>query len=167
MIIVTHSEMILNALATRLIVFDGGKVTLFEGTYQDFLDRVGWESENEAPQAGADENISEKQPVNRKHLRRIKAELINERSRTLRLLQDKIDGIEKEIIKLEEKTGQDNSDLLDASVAGSGEDIKRLSKAIHASRLRIDKLFSELEVLHDELDSRSKEFEDKLSAMEA
>jgi ATP-binding cassette subfamily F protein 3 len=166
-IIVTHSEMILNALATRLIVFDGGKVTLFEGTYQDFLDRVGWESENEAPQAGADENISEKQPVNRKHLRRIKAELINERSRTLRLLQDKIDGIEKEIIKLEEKTGQDNSDLLDASVAGSGEDIKRLSKAIHASRLRIDKLFSELEVLHDELDSRSKEFEDKLSAMEA
>jgi hypothetical protein len=33
--------------------------------------------------------------------------------------------------------------------------------------LRIDKLFPELEVLHDELDSRSKEFEDKLSAMEA
>ena len=166
-IIVTHSEMILNALATRLIVFDGGKVTLFEGTYQDFLDRVGWESENEAPQSGADENISAKQPANRKHLRRIKAELINERSRTLRSLQDKIDEIEKEIIKLEEKTGQDNSDLLDASVAGSGEDIKRLSKAIHASRLRIDKLFPELEKLHDELDSRTKEFEEKLSAMEA
>jgi len=45
-IIVTHSEMILHSVATRLIVFDDGKVTLFEGTYQDFLDRVGWKSES-------------------------------------------------------------------------------------------------------------------------
>jgi ATP-binding cassette subfamily F protein 3 len=36
-VIVTHSEMILHAMATRLIVFDDGKVTLFEGTYRDFL----------------------------------------------------------------------------------------------------------------------------------
>ena len=35
-IIVTHSEMILNAVATRLIVFDNGKVELFEGAYQEF-----------------------------------------------------------------------------------------------------------------------------------
>jgi ATP-binding cassette subfamily F protein 3 len=48
-VIVTHSEMILHAVATRLIVFDGGKATLFEGTYQDFLDRVGWS--NESPPA--------------------------------------------------------------------------------------------------------------------
>ncbi|MEK7741867.1 MAG: ABC-F family ATP-binding cassette domain-containing protein, partial [Nitrospirota bacterium] len=44
-VIVTHSEMILHAIATRLIVFDNGKATLFEGTYQDFLDRVGWNNE--------------------------------------------------------------------------------------------------------------------------
>ena len=44
-VIVTHSEMILHAIATRLIVFDNGKTTLFEGTYQDFLDRVGWNNE--------------------------------------------------------------------------------------------------------------------------
>ena len=44
-VIVTHSEMILSAIASRLIVFDEGKVTLFEGTYQDFLDRGGWKDE--------------------------------------------------------------------------------------------------------------------------
>ena len=38
-IIVTHSEMILNAIATRLIVFDDNTVKVFEGTYQDFLER--------------------------------------------------------------------------------------------------------------------------------
>ncbi len=43
--IVTHSEMILSAMATRLIVFDGGNVNLFEGTYEDFLERVGWADE--------------------------------------------------------------------------------------------------------------------------
>ena len=44
-VLVTHSEMILSAIASRLIVFDEGKVTLFEGTYQDFLDRGGWKDE--------------------------------------------------------------------------------------------------------------------------
>jgi len=52
-VIVTHSEMILHAIATRLIVFDGGKATLFEGTYQDFLDRVGWKNESPPAQPAA------------------------------------------------------------------------------------------------------------------
>ena len=43
--IATHSEMILHAVAERLIVFDGGKPWLFEGTYQDFLERAGWQDE--------------------------------------------------------------------------------------------------------------------------
>jgi ATP-binding cassette, subfamily F, member 3 len=42
---VTHSEMILHRIANRLIVFDRNTVTVFEGTYQDFLERVGWEEE--------------------------------------------------------------------------------------------------------------------------
>ncbi len=42
---VTHSEMILHRIANRLIVFDRNTVSVFEGTYQDFLERVGWEEE--------------------------------------------------------------------------------------------------------------------------
>jgi ATP-binding cassette subfamily F protein 3 len=44
-ITVTHNEDFLNNIATRLIVFNGGKVTLFEGNYQDFLKKVGWDRE--------------------------------------------------------------------------------------------------------------------------
>ena len=47
-ILATHSEMILHALAERLIVFEGGKPWLFEGTYGDFLERVGWQDEQTA-----------------------------------------------------------------------------------------------------------------------
>jgi ATP-binding cassette subfamily F protein 3 len=163
-IIVTHSEMILHALATRLIVFDDGKVTLFEGTYQDFLDRVGWENEKELIQSKAGANGSANQSSNKKLLRRVRAELINEKSRTLGALQNRIYKIESEIISLEEKTGQDNSELLDASLKSDGETIRRLSKAIHASQSRIESLFTELELLHSELDSKTREFEEKLNA---
>jgi hypothetical protein len=44
-IIVTHSELMLHALATRLIVYDNDTISLFEGTYSDFLERVGWGEE--------------------------------------------------------------------------------------------------------------------------
>ena len=44
--IVTHSEMILDAVATRLVIFDAGEVRVFEGTYRDFLERSGWQEEN-------------------------------------------------------------------------------------------------------------------------
>jgi len=163
-IIVTHSEMILHALATRLIIFDDGKVTLFEGTYQDFLDRVGWKDE-EGPVQPKNETASPSDiKVNKKQLRRIRAELINEKSKILNSLQKKIDATENEIMSLEEKIENDNNDLLDASVKGDGKTIKGLSKAIHDAKFKVDRLFYELEHLHDEYDNRSKEFEEKLSA---
>ena len=155
-IIVTHSEMILHALATRLIVFDDGKVSLFEGTYKDFLDRIGWKSENKSlkPEAGARESVI--QPLDKKLRRRIRAELINEKSKTLGTLQRRIEEIEGIIISLEKKVNQDNSDLIDASTKGDGEMIKELSKAVHEARSKIESLFAELEDLHSELDRKKK-----------
>ncbi len=44
--IVTHNERVLHALATKLIVFDRGRSIMFDGTYRDFLDRVGWADED-------------------------------------------------------------------------------------------------------------------------
>jgi ATP-binding cassette subfamily F protein 3 len=164
-IIVTHSEMILHAMATRLIVFDDEKVALFEGTYRDFLDRVGWKNENDAVQPKSAVNGTPAQTTNKKHIKRVRAELINEKSRMLRTLQAKIDEIESEIISLEEKTDRDNSDLLEASLAGDGETIKRLSKAIHGYKPRIESLFSEMELLHIELDSKTKAFEEKINSV--
>jgi len=68
-IIVTHSEMMLHSLATRLIVFDDGKVTLFEGTYQDFLDRVGWKTENDS----ATTRVKKNKPRERAAMLKMKA----------------------------------------------------------------------------------------------
>lgn len=45
LIIVSHDEDLLRALATRLIVFDGDKAFQFDGTYDEFLEQVGWVEE--------------------------------------------------------------------------------------------------------------------------
>jgi ATP-binding cassette subfamily F protein 3 len=163
-IIVTHSEMILHALATRLIVFDDGKVSLFEGTYQDFLDRVGWKSESESLKTASGVRKAVNQPPDKKLRRRIRAELINEKSRTLGALQRKIDENEGSIILLEKRVDQDNSDLINASAKGDGEAIRKLSKAVHESRSKIESLFAELEDLHSELDRKTKKFEERLNS---
>ncbi|MBI5665867.1 MAG: ABC-F family ATP-binding cassette domain-containing protein [Nitrospirae bacterium] len=100
-IIVTHSEMMLHALATRLIVFDDDKVTLFEGTYQDFLDRVGWKSENDAGMSRVKKPKTAS--INKKQLRRERAELLKRRSAAMGALQKGMDEIEDRTKEFEEE----------------------------------------------------------------
>jgi ATP-binding cassette, subfamily F, member 3 len=161
-IIVTHSEMMLHALATRLIVFDDGKVTLFEGTYQDFLDRVGWKSENEAGAPRLKKNGSRNNSVNKKQLRRERAELLNKKSKTMSALQKNIDDAEKEIVRLEEKIEHDNAAIREASINGDGETIKILTKKLHHSKSLLDALFAKLDLLRMDVEGRAKEFEEEL-----
>ena len=123
-VIVTHSEMILHAIATRLIVFDDDSVKVFEGTYQDFLDRGGWKDEDAAAIRSRQTSGQKGNGTNRKDLRRIKAELINSRSRTLGPLQSRISEVEEAIMQLEQGIGQDTQALIDASVKGDGESIR-------------------------------------------
>ncbi len=164
--IVTHSEMILHAIATRLIVFDDGKVSVFEGTYQDFLGRVGWKNEINSRavnrQNGDDQNNGQTKNTNKKDMRRMRAELINSRSRILGALQKGIAEVEETIMQLEGQIEKDTQALLDASVKGSGESIKTLSKSIHESKARIDTLFDELAALTEDLNTKSGEFEERL-----
>ncbi len=41
-VMISHDEYFLKKVATKLIVFDGGKVFVFDGGYEDFLDKIGW-----------------------------------------------------------------------------------------------------------------------------
>jgi ATP-binding cassette, subfamily F, member 3 len=163
-IVVTHSEMMLHALATRLIVFDDGKVTLFEGTYQEFLDRVGWKSENESGAPRSRKN-SRNNSVNKKQLRRERAELLNKKSKTMGGLQKSMDEAEKEVLRLEEKIEQENQEIREASLRGEGEAIKILTKKLHDSKSRLDAVFARLDLLRSEMEVRTKEFEGELESL--
>jgi ATP-binding cassette subfamily F protein 3 len=164
-VIVTHSDMILHAVATRLVVFDNGSVQVFEGSYQDFLDRGGWKDERPAVGMSRQDTGHKENIPNRKDMRRIKAELINSRSRILVPLQARITDVEEEISQLEQKIEANAQELIGVSMKGDGESIKRLKKSIYESKEKIENLFDELEALNDELVVKSREFEQKLEAM--
>ena len=166
-IIATHSEMILHAVAERLIVFDGEEVSLFEGTYQDFLDRVGWQDEEPLPKPLLRIPAGEKkQRIEKKELRRLRAEIIAERSRILSPLNQDISRIEKNITDLEEQIRKNDLELVRASQAGEGSFIASLSVSIYESKRQIERLFEELEVLTDQQQLKAGEFEERLRQLE-
>lgn len=155
-IIVTHSELILHTVATRLIVFDGGEVNLFEGTYQDFLDSVGWkDEENTAALGGKKKAMPGKKAAGGKESKKARAEDTG-RAKVLGQLQNKIAEVEKAITQLEKDMEQDTQSLQEASEKGDGEAISTLSISIHEANEKIDSLFSELETLTAEHDAKSK-----------
>ena len=45
-VMVTHNEHLLEAVATRLVVFQNDGIMVFPGTYREFLEQKGWEEEN-------------------------------------------------------------------------------------------------------------------------
>ena len=46
-VIVTHSEMILRRVARKLVYFQAGTARCYPGTYDEFLERIGWEHEED------------------------------------------------------------------------------------------------------------------------
>jgi ATP-binding cassette subfamily F protein 3 len=158
-LIATHNELFLHSLATRLIVFEGDRPFLFEGSYQDFLDRRGWEDER---------NQGESLPRTggRRELRARRAEIIGERSRELSPIEKRISEREREIETLEKALDESNRALIDASAEARGDAIQDLSKKHHRLRSRIEELYTELELLLDEHEHRYRHFERMLYNLE-
>ena len=167
-IMVTHNEMFLHALAERLIVFQDESVHVFEGTYQRFLEKEGWRDEkgfvknlsasDDSPEAGA--------KFNKKELRRLRSEIITEKSKTLRPIEQQIAETENRIEALEKELTEYTEAMQKASEGGTGKKIVELSQAIYASQTTIDNLFDKLESLSKELNEKSARFEDRLKQLE-
>jgi ATP-binding cassette, subfamily F, member 3 len=165
-IFVTHSEMILKAVATRLVIFDAGSVSLFEGGYADFLERVGWADEQSiaAPDVEIKSEESQKIPT-RKDLRKLRAQIIGDKSKALSPLKKQITELEREITELETGIDRDNKALVEASKNGEGKKIESLSLAVYNARNRIEALFEELDVATGEYERKSEVFEVQLNEL--
>ncbi len=165
-IIVTHSEMILKAIATRLVVFDAGGVSLFEGGYTDFLERVGWTDEQTiaSPDVETEHEEAQKIPT-RKDLRKLRAQIIGDKSKALTPLKKQITELEHQITELERGIDRDNNALIEASRNGEGKKIESLSLAVYNARNRIEGLFEELDVATGEYERKSQIFEAQLSEL--
>ena len=170
-VIVTHNEMFLHTLANRFVVFQGGGVSVFEGSYQSFLDKIGWEDERAYPSqresVAAAVARAEREPVNRKDARKIRADILSRKSKSINPLKAQIAEVESSIERMERRLSALNNDIIAASGIGKGETIAQLSREIHQLRTGIDRLFDELEVLITELESKVREFDSEMQVLDA
>ncbi|MCZ6768136.1 MAG: ATP-binding cassette domain-containing protein, partial [Acidobacteria bacterium] len=163
-VLVTHSELILRRVANRLVVFDGGQSRLFEGGYQDFLERVGWREER-----SSQNQVTKRTPKrgrSRKELRRLRAQLVAERSQRLKPLKTRIEEVEKEMAAHEEEAKQVEALLCEAATEGERESIAKLARRSSVLQAEIQNLFEELEELIKEHESLKPEFEKRFAELE-
>jgi len=168
-IMVTHNEMFLHALAERLIVFDDDGVSLFEGGYGRFLEKGGWHDEDPPKGSGAtdDHGAPTGPTLSKKELRRRRSEILTERGKALKPVEKKtaeaeniIDACEKELARL-------NEAMQAAAEQQDGDRIKELSRSIHTCQSAIEERFAELEEMSEIIAEKSKVFDQKLAELDA
>ena len=163
--VVTHDEELLHAFATRLVVFDGGKCRIFEGTYADFLEKVGWASEKK-PGGSESANIkvsnidvktdsgnSAGAGPRTKEDRKARADYIAERSKVVKPLEKQLAKIEEDIAKAEALGGELEAKLVTASESGDGNAITAIAKDMDDNKKKVDQLYEEWERVSAELEA--------------
>ncbi len=165
-VIVTHNEMFLHALAQRLIVFQGGGISVQEMDYQRFLDKVGWQDEEELPrEAGRTQDQRDKEKLNRKDIRKLRSAILGERASVLKPLEGKIRTVEAAIEVKERELEHMNQAIIEAGRAKKGQEIVKISKTMHRLKEDIDTLYGELEILMAKQAEKRAEFDKELAAM--
>ena len=162
-LVVTHDEELLHAFATRLIVFDGGKCRIFEGTYADFLEKVGWASEkkpggsNSANIKVSNIDVTDDKPVSStprtKEDRRARADYIAERSKVIKPLEKETARLEAEIAKAEALGGELEAKLVAASESGDGNAITSIAKDMDENKKLTEELYAAWEKASAELEA--------------
>lgn len=159
-VIVTHSESMLREVATSLIVFHHGKVEYLAETYDDFLKKIGWDEEE------GEEEIKPKEKLSRNDMKRLRSELIIERSRDLSPMKKRMETLEKDIIKFEEEQQKLESDLIELVANGDSKKIQESSQRLGSVKKRIDQAFEQLSDITLKHDAIFSKYELKLKEYE-
>ncbi|WP_127717929.1 ATP-binding cassette domain-containing protein [Halobacteriovorax sp. HLS] len=162
-VLVTHNEMLLRRLANRLVVFRNSQAQLFEQGYDEFLDKIGWDEDELSESQG--ENVAPSKK-NKKEDKRLRAELIQQRSRATKELKKKMDKLEEGIFSKEEKAEELNEQLISASTSGDGKLINDISQKLGVLQKVLDMEYHELSLVSDEFHGILDEFEQKLSFLD-
>lgn len=171
-VMVTHSEMILKDMATKLVVFDRGRVRLFEGTYEEFLEKVGWEEDDsEKPSELKNKASAKTKPtLNKKELRRARSQMIAQRSQVLNPLKKEMERLESQIMTQEAELAKIEGDMIQFSQRPQqkGEiNLADLSKKMAELKRAIDVHYSKLDRLTTEYEEKAQRFEKNLEELES
>jgi ATP-binding cassette subfamily F protein 3 len=130
-LIVTHNERILRALATQLIVFHRGRAEVFNSGYDEFLEKIGWEEES-------GDDGARKRPTSRNDYNEKK-----EREKAERKEKARIEKLEAQIVKSESVLRKYHEQLEIEANRNNLAQITELSKKISQVKQEIEDLYRE------------------------
>jgi ATP-binding cassette subfamily F protein 3 len=159
-IIVTHSEELLRKVADRLIIFASDGAEYFDGGYDLFLEKIGWEEEEEV------KKIKKTPKSNQYENKKQKATLIQERNKLTRPLKKEIEKLESKIIKTEEDLEANQKELIELSSKNESSKIIDLYKIIATQEVEIETTFEKLEIEQEKFDNIMQEYEEKIQELE-
>jgi len=159
-ILVTHSEELLRRVCDRLIIFVKEGAEYFDGSYDEFLEKIGWdEDEEEKPTEKAAPKSTTKEN------KKLRAELVRERNKLTSPLKKKVDKLEEKIMDLENTLSIKHEELIEASNAGDSATLMELSKTVSEMENQVEELFEELEEEQTRLDTIVEEYEERIKLL--
>jgi ATP-binding cassette subfamily F protein 3 len=161
LIMVTHSEMLLHRLADALIIFHKGGAEYFDGTYADFLEKIGWEEEE-----GNTKPKKKKPKIDYKERKKLRKAVIKERNDERKQYIKEIKECEEKIEKLEAQMAVKNEALIEASNKSDNDAIMEYSKEIGLVQQEIDVLFERLEIALQRDEEMVEKYELKLQEID-
>jgi len=159
-IVVTHSEELLRRVCDRLIIFSKGGADYFDGRYDEFLEKIGWEEEE------GEVKVKAKPKVNKKENKKKRTALLTERNKLTSSLKKKVEKYENEIIEIEDLIETEQHELVQASNSGDNTRVMELSKNVKANQSKIDKIFAALEVEQLKMDEILDEYNAKIEKLQ-
>jgi ATP-binding cassette subfamily F protein 3 len=161
LIMVTHSEMLLRRLADALIIFHKGGAEYFDGTYDDFLEKIGWEEEE------GSKPKKKKSKINHKERKKLRKAVTQERNEERKAYTKEIKLCEEKINILEEDMAVKNEKLNLASNTGDNDLIMNLSREVGLVQQDIDEYFERLEIASEIDEEIVAKYELKLEEIDA
>ena len=158
-IIVTHSEELLRRVCDRLIIFRNYGADYFDGGYDDFLEKIGWEEES------GEEVVKAAPKSNNKENKKLKAELVRERNKLTSPLKKKAEKLENSIMELEEELEGHHEELIEVSNSGDSSRLMELSKIVSKKEADVESLFEEFEEESSKLEEINEQYEKRMEGL--
>jgi ATP-binding cassette subfamily F protein 3 len=142
---ISHDRHFINAIANKVLLVEKGRIQLFPGNYDDYLDiwkqRMEAESDSEAPPPGdrARDKPSPGQSPSRKgqEQKRLQAQRRNELYRLKAPLQKRLDRLEADLESEQARLDAFKAQLADPSTYQDGTDVRQLNQDYHECHARV------------------------------
>jgi ATP-binding cassette subfamily F protein 3 len=138
-VLVTHSETLLRQLVNKLVIFHRGGIQVFEGSYDEFLEKIGWEEEEG------------KKPKKKKKSGQDGYKASKEFAKKERALKKEMETLESKITKLENEIKNEQHEMEQASHKNDIDTLLKLTTSVDAKQKEVDEYFEKLSQCEEKL----------------